>query len=72
METDANSDSAKMWNKQQVRNYLGISRGTLDRLIYSGELRAFKIGRVVRFYPSDVIDFLNGCELQPQTQSKKG
>ena len=44
---------------------LGITTRTLYRLIDEGEIRAYKLGRVIRLKLSDVEAFLDGARVQP-------
>lgn len=42
------------WARAQSAEYLGITLPTLDMLIRSGQLRAFRIGRNVRLRKDDL------------------
>lgn len=46
--------------------YLGITSKTLRRLIDSGELPAYRIGRVLRLKQSEVDEFIAGARIVPQ------
>ncbi len=45
--------------------YLGIMLNTLYKLIHSGELRAYKIGRVIRLRKADVDAYLEAHVIEP-------
>lgn len=49
-----NVPSSELWNIQEVIAYLRVGRGTIYRLMDKGELKAYRIGQAVRFYPEDV------------------
>jgi excisionase family DNA binding protein len=42
----------------QVAEILGVTRLTVYRQVYAGELRPVKIGRMVRFEPQEIDDFI--------------
>lgn len=44
---------------------LGINTRTLYRLIDSGEISAYKFGRVIRLQGKDVEAFIEGAKVQP-------
>ncbi len=43
----------------------GVSRPTLYKLVNTGQLTAFKVGRVLRFRREDIADFLERNRVQP-------
>jgi excisionase family DNA binding protein len=43
---------------KQIQDVLGVSERTVFRLIKSGELHGFKVGREWRFEPSDIDDYI--------------
>ena len=49
--------------------YLGIQNRTLYKLINDGEIRAYKVGRVIRLRRDDVDDFLDDHVIEPGTLS---
>lgn len=61
------SDGITWLGTPEAARYLGISQRTLYRLIDSGELRAYKLGRVVRLQKSDVDAFIEGARIKPGT-----
>jgi excisionase family DNA binding protein len=50
---------------QEAARHLGITARTLYRLIDTGEIPAYKLGRVLRIKLSDVDRFLEGARVQP-------
>jgi excisionase family DNA binding protein len=46
---------------------MGITPRTLYKFIDSGELTAYKIGRVIRLQKADVDAFLARCRIEPGT-----
>lgn len=57
----------QMLNLQDVRDALGISRGTLMRLVETGELPATKVGAAYRFWAADVALFLERNRVETTT-----
>lgn len=53
-----NSSMPYLWKKQQVCEALDISITTLNRLVKSREIRAVKFGRIIRFDPKDISEFV--------------
>jgi len=51
--------------KQQVAEHLNISKRTIDRLIFSGQLNAYKIGRSVRISQEQLDEFLTASAFDP-------
>jgi excisionase family DNA binding protein len=45
--------------RQHAASYLGVSLPTLDKLINSGQLKAFNIGRQVRIKWTDIQAYVN-------------
>lgn len=50
--------AGKLLDIKQVQEILGLSERTIFRLISSGELVGFKVGRQWRFEESDITDFI--------------
>lgn len=51
-----------MWSKRQAAVFLAVSISTIDRLIASGELPAFQVGKrgsTIRLNPDDVHNLLH-------------
>jgi len=55
----------EIFTKQQVAKQLNVSTRTLDRLILSGQLKAYKIGRSVRIAQEQLDEFLKSSEYDP-------
>jgi len=51
--------SMKLLNVRQVEIFLGVSKPTVYRLIYSKAIRTINIGRTVRIPEQSLIDFIN-------------
>ncbi len=49
----------------EAAEYLGVVVRTVYRLIDTGEIRAYKVGRVIRMKRDDVDAFLNARQIQP-------
>jgi excisionase family DNA binding protein len=49
----------------EVADCLGVTVRTVYRLINSGQLEAFHIGRVIRVQGSEVSRFLNAARVKP-------
>ena len=43
---------------RQAAELLGVSEWLVRKLVYSGELKSRRIGRLVRFDPADVAQYL--------------
>ena len=52
---------------QEAASRLGIVVRTLYKFIDSGELTAYKIGRVIRLQKADVDTFIARCRIEPGT-----
>jgi len=51
--------------KKQAADQLNISSRTIDRLILSGQLKAYKIGRSVRIAQEYLDEFLESSKYDP-------
>lgn len=52
-------DNERLWGKEQVAEFLGVSTRTVERLASSGGLPCFPLTkRCVRFSPTEVRAFL--------------
>jgi len=51
-------DQAYLKSKREAARYLGISIGTLERLVREGELPYVRIGILAKFRPEDLEDFI--------------
>ena len=47
-----------MMTVQDVREMLGIGQATAYRLVYPGDIPAYKVGRILRIDPRDVGAYL--------------
>jgi putative molybdopterin biosynthesis protein len=47
-----------MMTVQDVREKLGIGQATAYRLVYRGDIPAYKVGRILRIDPRDVDAYL--------------
>lgn len=59
------SEPIEWLSTQEAAERLGVSTRTLYRLIDSGELPAYKIGRVIRLQRAEVDDFITRSRLEP-------
>ena len=50
---------SKYLSKKGLCEYLGVSIGKVENLMYSGEMRYVKFGRNVRFDIKDVDEYMN-------------
>lgn len=53
------------YSKKELSQLLSMSTRTIDRLIFSGKLKSFKIGRSVRISQNQLDDFLKGSVYDP-------
>ena len=51
-------------NKREAARYLGVSLGSLERLMRSG-LAYIRVGNLVRFRPEDLADFIEQRRVAP-------
>ena len=58
MTTQDDSQYAELLDKRSVARVLRISQRTLDNRIAAGTIPFVKIGKVVRFIPSDIQQFI--------------
>ncbi len=54
---------------EQVSEILGVSRAYIYHLARAGKLPAYRIGRMLRFEPDDVLGFLSDCQSQARGTS---
>jgi excisionase family DNA binding protein len=52
------NDSTQLLTFEQVRAILNVSKSTLRRWIASGKLSCIRLGRLLRFDPSNVAEVL--------------
>ena len=58
--------SERLVTARQLAEVLGLSASTVLDMWERGELPGFKIGRAVRFRPSEVEAWLEGCRRGPR------
>jgi excisionase family DNA binding protein len=58
MNSETLVQSSQLLTASEVRDLLKISKPHLDRLMASGRIKRVKMGRSVRFRPSDVEAFI--------------
>lgn len=51
----------KMLTIKEVQERLNVSLNTVNRLIHSGKLPSYKIGKCRRFKANDVEKYINSC-----------
>jgi excisionase family DNA binding protein len=51
----------------QTMALLGVTRVLVYKLIDSGELPAYQVGRNVHLKRSDVLEFIEACRVEPGT-----
>jgi excisionase family DNA binding protein len=54
----APSNNPKYFSRKQAANEFGVSDQFISKLIKSGKLRAFKLGRIVRIERHDLLSIL--------------
>ena len=65
-------DEEKLMTALEVAERLGITRGHVYRMIERGDLRAYRLGKkLIRFYPSDVDDFIKKTNKSKQRRAEK-
>lgn len=62
----------EMLNIKQVQEILDISERTAFRLINSGELKGFKVGREWRFFQSDIDDYIERQRKKAEERLRDG
>jgi len=58
------SEQTYLKNKREAARYLGVSLGSLERLMRSG-LAYIRVGNLVRFRPEDLADFIERRRVEP-------
>jgi excisionase family DNA binding protein len=53
-------------NPRQVAQYLGVSTKTIYRRIADGEIRASRIGRLLRIAAADVVRYIERNEIRTE------
>ena len=58
-------DSVRWLGTTEAADRLGVVPRTLYRMIDEGQIRAYKMGRVIRVKESDLEEFLEGTRVRP-------
>lgn len=66
-QADSKPPEIRWLSSQQASERLGVTLRTLYRLIDTGQLPAYKIGRVIRLQAQEVEDFIIGARIEPGT-----
>ena len=53
---------------KEVIEILNISRATLYRMIDAGEIKAYKIGKGVRFKQEEIEEYINSRHIKPKKE----
>jgi excisionase family DNA binding protein len=56
---------------KEAMDFLRVSRSTLYRLMWSGQLRGHKVGSAWRFYRQDLLDAVATPAMQRRTDSHR-
>lgn len=59
-----------LFTKKELSAKLNVSIRTIDRLILSGQIKAYKIGRSVRITQEELDDFLEASAYDPYEVGK--
>ncbi len=61
----------RLLTRQEAADFLGISKGTLEVWACTKryDLKYVKIGRLVKYWLSDLIDFVNSRKIDSKTSS---
>lgn len=54
----------KVMTIPEVAEFLKVTRQTVHKLIKSGDLKAFKIGRSTRILCEDLLDYINRARIR--------
>ncbi len=57
---------------KEVIEILNIGRATLYRMIDAGEIKAYKIGKGVRFKQEEIEKYINSHQIEAKKSRKKG
>ena len=66
-QADPKPPAIQWLSSQQASERLGVTLRTLYRLIDTGQLPAYKIGRVIRLQAQEVEEFITGARIEPGT-----
>jgi len=54
-------DASRLMNKKDAAQYVGLSEAFLLRLARQGRIRSYKVGRFVKFHPTDLDGYVTSC-----------
>ncbi len=61
------TEGIEWMNTSEAARRLGVTPRTLYSFIDSGQLAAYRFGRVIRLREEDVETFIEKCRIEPQT-----
>ena len=59
--------SPALWDKMQVAEYLKVSKATINVWVALGFIPYFRIGRLIRFNPDEIKDWIHTKAVKPAT-----
>ena len=65
-------DDTKYLTLEQVAKLLGVSERTVMRQIKAGRLKAFKVGRSLRFEEDAIQEYVKHQQVTPEKTSEEG
>ncbi len=71
-DTMNNSKLSRLLSIKEVIEILSIGRATLYRMIDAGEIKAYKIGKGVRFKQEEIEEYINSHQIKAKKSRKKG
>jgi excisionase family DNA binding protein len=72
VEAPAKQQSKELLSCRKAARMLGVSRVTIYRWVREGRLRAYRLGRMLRFDPWDVMESLSRCGDRKQSRVAGG
>jgi len=63
------SDQTYLKSKREAARYLGVSIGSVERLVREGELPYIRIGILAKFRPEDLADYIERRRLQHSVEA---
>ncbi len=67
-DTMNNPKLSNLLSIKEVIEILNIGRATLYRMIDAGEIKAYKIGRGVRFKQEEIAEYINSHQIKPKNR----
>ena len=61
-------ENSQLLTFKEAMSYLRVSRSTLYRLMWSGQLSGYKVGGLWRFYRKDLLAYVHKAELPSPLQ----